>query len=560
MKIQVANQTLNLSKSHFISQGGEGSVYVVNNTAYKVYHDRSNLIPIAKISELSKIQDEYVISPQQVIYNRNRPVGYSMKYIAKAHPLCKLFTRAFKQRNKLELSDIARLVERMRDSVYNIHKENILMVDCNELNFLVSEDFRSVYFIDTDSYQTPSFSATAIMDSVRDRHTQIFDENSDWFSWGIVTFQMFLGIHPYKGKHPELKTLEDRMKANVSVFNAKVSTPKTAGSITSIPYTLRVWYENIFEKGLRCPPPGPDQSVVAIDSLGHRQHFIEDMDVFRVTLNKTLRDDIIKVDFSGTSEVIWTTKKVYKGNQEFEAPLDSYLHVVEDKSYLVWLEEGKLQVMDLQTKDVDPTEIEGTALMSREGRVYVHNGEIVSELIKTPKHKNLSHVTKQVAQVLPHATFLFPGVIIQNFLGSWYMSIPYAKGLCVQMPLHQIPKNCRVISARAERQVLVVTYFYRGFYNRKVLVYDERWQNADEWDEFQVQNLEPNFTVLNNNVCVYLNDQDEMEVFHAVFTKTKPRRVLKDSSLNHNLKLCSVGKNAKFFQDKQLYSILIKNP
>ena len=555
MKIQVGNDTLNLSKNHFISQGGEGAVYVVKGKAYKVYHDRSNLIPIAKISELSKIQDDNVIKPLEVVYNRNKPVGYSMRYVANTHPLCKLFTRAFKQRNNLELSDIAKLVERMRDSVYSVHKEGILMVDCNELNFLVSEDFKQVYFIDTDSYQTPSFSATAIMDSIRDRHSKGFTKNSDWFSWGVVTFQMFMGIHPYKGKHPRLKTLESRMKNNISVFNAEVSIPKTVGAITSIPYTLRVWYENIFEKGLRCPPPGPEQSVVALDSLAHKPNFIEDMDHFNLTLIKTTKEPITKVEFAGIHPVVWTTKGVFKGNTKLQAPLNSYVY---GDSYLVWLDQGILHMLDLQTNNVDPTNIKGTALMSREGRIYIHNGDKVLELIDASYKTKKVFMNHPIAQVLPNATHMFSGVILQNFLGSWYANIPTETKVCQQVPLHQLPKSCRVISAKSDGQVLAITYFHQGFYHRKVLIYDDFWRKADEWDELQVQNLESNFTVLSNDVCAYLTENEDLEIFKAEYGQSKDRRRLRDPAMNHGLTLCSVGRSVKFYQGNQLFTITVK--
>ena len=59
------------------------------------------------------------------------------------------------------------------------------------------------------------------MDSVRDRHAAGWNEGTDWFSFALVSFQMFVGIHPYKGKHPALKTLDERMAQNVSVLHPR---------------------------------------------------------------------------------------------------------------------------------------------------------------------------------------------------------------------------------------------------------------------------------------------------------------------------------------------------
>ena len=47
-----------------------------------------------------------------------------------------------------------------------------------------------------DSYQTAHYPATAIMPSVRDWKVPLhdFSELSDWFSFAIVSFQVFLGF------------------------------------------------------------------------------------------------------------------------------------------------------------------------------------------------------------------------------------------------------------------------------------------------------------------------------------------------------------------------------
>lgn len=560
MQITVGNLNHKLSKDHFISQGGEGAVYVKGGLAYKIYHDPNNLIPIAKISELSSIRDDAVIKPIDIVFYKKKPVGYSMRYIKDAQPLCKLFTKAFKQRNNLDMGKIIHLIEGMRSSVHHIHSRNILIVDCNELNFLVGGDFKTVYFIDTDSYQTPSFSATAIMDSIRDRKAKTFTKDSDWFSWGIITFQMLTGIHPYKGRHPNLKTLEDRMKANISVFNSEVSMPRTAMSLNLIPYTFRVWYEQVFEKGARCAPPGSEEAVIVVDPL---KEVIppRNTKTFNIDLVRTMKEDIIKMDHSGSHPVIWTSNYIEYNKEPKKLTLpDSHLYEPYNGSYLAWLDQGLLRLRDLKNDLIGDTNVSGSQLMSREGRLYIHNGGQVNELTQPIHDKASFYVAKMVAQVLPHAAYLFPGIILQNFLGSWYASIPYAAEKCAQVSLHQIPKGARIISAKSEHQLVSITFFYRGYYHRKNLIYDISWRNCDEWDELNVQNLEPNFTVLDNEICAYLNDKEELEIFQANYTKSKDRRTLTDSLLSHDMKLSSIGTSVKFFQGNQVFSISVNTP
>jgi len=75
---------------------------------------------------------------------------------------------------------------------------------------MITNNYKTPIFLDVDSYQTPSFHADALMESVRDPLIQNnkFTELSDWYSFGIVVFQMYIGIHPFKGRHPNFKKNE----------------------------------------------------------------------------------------------------------------------------------------------------------------------------------------------------------------------------------------------------------------------------------------------------------------------------------------------------------------
>ena len=143
---------LRLCRSDFKAQGGEGAVYVKGSTAYKIYADPTRAIPLAKIDELSVLDQPNIIRPLDLILDgKNTPVGYSMRSVEKAHALCQLFPKAFRQRNNLTPELMLRLVLRLQAGVSHVHDKGILIVDLNELNFLVSADFSEVFFVDVDS-------------------------------------------------------------------------------------------------------------------------------------------------------------------------------------------------------------------------------------------------------------------------------------------------------------------------------------------------------------------------------------------------------------------------
>lgn len=169
-----------------------------------------------------------------------------------------------------------------------------LIVDLNELNILVKDTtFDDVYFIDVDSYQTKSFPATAIMDSIRDRHATSYTNNTDWFSYGILSFQLFTGIHPFKGKHNKYSLLDDRMLHNISVFNKEVSIPPIV-SLTSIPQVYKDWYIALFEEGKRLGPP----SGVATVAVRTTTSAIKGKGIIKVTELYSFDSDVSQSPFS----------------------------------------------------------------------------------------------------------------------------------------------------------------------------------------------------------------------------------------------------------------------
>jgi hypothetical protein len=56
-KYNVNGKDVDLLDRHFIYEGGEGRVYSLKNTVYKIYIDPSRMIPDKKIQELSVITD-----------------------------------------------------------------------------------------------------------------------------------------------------------------------------------------------------------------------------------------------------------------------------------------------------------------------------------------------------------------------------------------------------------------------------------------------------------------------------------------------------------------------
>jgi len=547
---------IRLGQSEFKAQGGEGAVYVKGSNAYKIYFDPSRCIPQAKIDELSVLVQPNIIRPLELLIDgRNRPAGYSMRSIGKAHSLCQLFPRAFRQRNNLTPELTLRLVRQLQTGVSHIHSRGILIVDLNEMNFLIAADFSELFFIDVDSYQTPSLPATVLMESVRDRHAKVFSSDSDWFSFAVVSFQMFVGIHPFKGTYPAFQHLRDnatkldaRMRANVSVLHPGVSVPAACLPFSVIPPNYLDWYWAVFEQGRRLSPPQAVQAVIIVagptvgQSIASRKFEVREVREF-------------------DSEIIWhdgvitaTEQSVYFNGQKYPRPLfDAKLTITPRRQHLIaaYHDGAQVRFRDLTTDGFIETGIQGEEVMLSSGQLYIkqHEHIFAIDFVELTNKTLLS--LRAVANAMINSTRMFDGVAIQSLLGAYYASIPGADGRCHQVRLSDLD-GARIINAKLYRNVLVVIFTTRGRYDKYIYRFAKDFSSYDVRVLPDVTTPEIEFTVLDTGVVIHLIDDNKLEIFSNAKDSIKIS-VVEDEALKDDLKLFHTGKQALMAKGRKLY-------
>jgi hypothetical protein len=551
---------VSLNKADFLASGGEGQIFRKGAVAYKVYSDQSKMLSPDKIRELSVLTLPNIIRPQDIILDgHHRPIGYTMPFVKDAYALCQMFPRAFRDRMGLKPPVVLDLVRKLQEIVEHCHSRGILVVDLNEMNFMVDDGFDQVYAIDCDSYQTPSFPATAIMENIRDRHAKKFDAGTDWFSFGIVSFQMFIGIHPYRGKHPKLKTLDERMEQNVSVLNDAVSIPAVCYPFSNIPKPWLEWYKAVFEKGQRlAPPSGVQQVVIAVVAKVK----VPGSNNFVTKKIMVLPEDVIRFD-AATRHAVTNQGVYFDSKLEFDSngiskpPLLAMTPA--GRTIAAWLQGGKLRMYNIsQGQDVQ-IDIAAEKAMACDGRICVKNADKLLEILFVETASGIAFVSPvELCKVLPNATQLYDGVAFQDVLGSCHAAISPKSKHCYQPRIKELDGH-RICDARFDRGVLVAISYHGGQYRRTTIRFDEDFLS---YDIYRIDNdvgaqAGINFVTLPTGVVVMVdNEKEEMEIFSAAKGSTKAK-VFSDPVLD-DIRLFRDGAQVLFCKGDELYSIKVK--
>lgn len=557
--IKGTNKKIRLGKNQFIGSGGEGSIFASKGKAFKLYANPKNMIPYAKMQELSAITNPNVIKPEQIVLNnKQKPIGYTMRHVSNTFALCQIFPKAFRDREGLDTDMVLKLVQRMQTTIFDIHKiSGILIVDLNEMNFLIDKKFKEAYFIDVDSYKTASFSPTAIMESIRDWHSSSFSHLTDWFSFGVLSFQMFVGIHPFKGKHPSIKGMKDRMLANIPVFHKDVRFPKVCLPFDVIPPAYKDWYKALFYDGKRVAPPADAVQTIIIPVVVQTIMGNED---FEITEIFGYDSNIVRfVSIDGTRAIV-TKNTLYINNKNVVHDCGSNVHIgitpLTNKVISATIKDGHLVLFNSTDMAAPSHNILAEDIMSYQGRIYIKNGDLLSEIEFVEMGKNVHAVPRTVANVMENATKLFDGVIIQNVIGAFMASVFPSSGMHYQIQCPEF-KGYQIIDAKFSNNVLIVIGSKKGEYDKFILKFDDKFSSYSLRKVDDVTYCGINFAVLENGLVVHINENEEVEIFSNKKDANKVK-VIDSSVISGDMKLFSDGVKVVFAKGKKLYRLKMK--
>lgn len=562
MEIFVNGQAITLTQNNFVAKGGEGKIFQKGNLAYKVYEDIAKMIPTGKITELAQLKKPNILRPIDLIMNKKRQhVGFTMNWLGDdVVALCKLFTNTFRQNNNIENDMVIELVENMKKLTQFIHSHDCLIVDGNELNYLVGNDFLTPYFIDVNSWQTKNYPATAIMPSIRDWTTQTFTPLTDWFSFAIVTFQLFVGIHPFKGKHKQYRKNDfvSRVKNRMSVFNGEVRLPPTTRDFNLIPAAYKDWYYKVFENGDRKPPPEvPGHAGVAQITV----KLIKSTGSFEIQSIREFDERVLY--HNPKTDVTKTKSKIYLGRTDYKVShgVEVLLTPLEQIPILVKINNKKVQFKSLKPgytfKTVD---LNCSDMMIVDDVLYLKNGPKLIEMDFKTNGQNIIPLIKMVWNIESLSSKLLGNVIYQSVLGKSFLCIPLpnksGKSSFIVKAIHELD-SYQVIDAKYDNHVCILMAHMGSDYYRIILTFDEKFNAYKCRTVKGVDYIPLNFVVLDNGVCVNIIEDNFIEIFINKISKADVNQI-EDPDIDNSMRLCKDGTIVKFFKDKTLYSMKMK--
>lgn len=217
------NPCIDIDTSKEINRGGEGTIYAHPtriDEVVKVYHTNGNL-STSTLTELMQLPTNF-IKPLELFYDKSKRLkALSMKYLdtKSLSLLSNIFSKASAQKGGFTSTVRLLICRNLATALVEAHRVGVIIGDLNPYNIFCSSN-GEVFFIDVDSFQTLSRKHSGVMlPDIRDWLSQSIDEKSDYFALSILMFNLMTHVHPYKGVHKTIKTIEERVIRRISLLS-----------------------------------------------------------------------------------------------------------------------------------------------------------------------------------------------------------------------------------------------------------------------------------------------------------------------------------------------------
>jgi hypothetical protein len=493
-KVEIEGRgALSLGPGDHVATGGEGHIFRAkkgkfSGLAIKVWDDparaaRDRMPDRLKI--LATLNHPSVVAPGPLVLDLSgRVTGFSMPFVDGGWAMPLAFTNDWRASQPFTTPDAIAFAAAMRETVRAVHSAHVVMGDANELNIIGTGGLPR--YIDVDSWIPRGFTGDKILPTIRDWHSPAFSAEADWFAWAVTTFQLLVGIHPYRGTHPGFarSDFEGRMKAKASVFDTDVRLPAAVRPFSVIPPALVGWYRDVFMKGYRGLPPDPAAIQVAVTAavtapttLSGGALEITDLYTIPAVALRTVAPGILLLT-DGTLLNLADGRKLGRGDTKA-----AYIRLPDGSLASAKTEDGRVVFAVIRgTPGEKPvyqdSGIAAIAVWASANRLFavVHDGLL--ELQAFSSSKGDTAVTGRKWSLTPDATAFGDGLALYDALGAKFLIAPFGQGAVAVIRVKDLDGLKPVAMLRRGRAGVMTLLDRKGGYVRAILVFSEDYSGC----------------------------------------------------------------------------------
>lgn len=277
----------------FVGKGGQGTVYQVDNEqsqAIKVYETpttklENKIKDIVSVRKWKRPPASQAAWPLEPVYEtsgfwwwkKSRFIGYTMPYVANAHPIFRFYIPKERKEQNLNLNwgHMHLLAFNLATVFKRFHDHNFVIGDVNCKNILVTSqllpviiDIDSIQFspkyttdVGIEDYTPPELAGTSLTNVVRNKQ-------HDLFGLGHIIFQLLMnGCSPFAGVPKidfECEHVDKRCK-ELGIFpfydNPYVGPPKGMPTTEVFHPQIASGFTSCFIKGRKNPAERPTADI-----------------------------------------------------------------------------------------------------------------------------------------------------------------------------------------------------------------------------------------------------------------------------------------------------------
>ncbi len=474
--------SLTLGPVDHVTSGGEGHVYRRGPMGVKIWDDPDHAVRgrmAEKISLLQALRHPHITVPEATaLDDSGRMVGCVMPWVENGVALPPLFTTGWRNANGFSDADALRFAARMRETVAFVHSKNATIGDGNELNILAADG--EPRYIDVDPWALPGFPGDKIMPMIRDWHAPPFSKEADWFAWGVVVFQLLVGIHPFRGNHPAFKKndVEGRMKANASVFAPGVRLSPAVRPFSTIPRPLLDWFRATFDQGERSMPPDPqapapkakDRATARPTGIGTGL-VVSGQYKLPGQIQRTCGPDMLMLTNGAlidlpTGRTMGSTDPRAALSRGGDGTVAGILH---DRGRVLF---GKMPAGPGRTIRFETSEIGGLSVWSSENRLFVVTADGLLEVQVRSLGSGQTLLPGRKWSVKASTTTFGDGIAVLKALGASYAVVPFGTGAVGVVRMRELDGLTPVSMTRTGQVAVLSLIDQAGTYHRAKIAFD----------------------------------------------------------------------------------------